>query len=96
MLQLMPFSYQIGLPGQEVKGWYGKQSLKTVNNYTIKCKMKQKWTNFILNEAPNNIVVTYVANLMLNKVPNTNDTTCIENKVRLTAMGAKQFSMVAI
>ena len=50
----------------------------------------------MLNEVPNNNDVTCVANIVLNEVPNSNDTTCIGNNVRLTAMGAQQFSMAAI
>ena len=52
--------------------------------------------NFMLNEAPNNNDLMCVTNIMLNEAPNSNDATCIANNVRLTAMGAKQFSMVAI
>ena len=47
----------------------------------------------MLNEAPNNIDVKRVANILLNEVSNSNDATCIENNVRLTSMGAQQFSM---
>ena len=50
----------------------------------------------MLNEAPNNNHIMRVANIMLNEVPNSNDATHIENTVRLTAVGAQQFSMAAI
>ena len=33
---------------------------------------------------------------MLNEAPNSNDATSVGNNVRLTAMGAPQFSMAAI
>ena len=52
--------------------------------------------NFVLNEAPNNIDITCVANIMLNKEPNSNDAMSIGNNVHLTAMDAQQFSMAAI
>ena len=35
-------------------------------------------------------------NFVLNKRPNNNDATCVVNNVRLTTVGAQQFSMVAI
>ena len=50
----------------------------------------------MLNEAPNNIDVKCVANIMLNEAPNSNDGTCVGNNVCLTAVGAQQFLMVAI
>ena len=50
----------------------------------------------MLNEAPNNNDIKRVANIVLNKEPNSNDATCIGNNVCLTAVGAQQFSMVAI
>ena len=53
---------------------------------------------FVLNEAPNNNNnnVTRVANIVLNETPNSNDATHVGNNVLLTAMGAQQFSMVAL
>ena len=50
----------------------------------------------MLNEAPNNNDIKRIANIMLNEVPNCNDATCVGNNVRLTAVGAQKFSMVAI
>ena len=51
----------------------------------------------MLNEAPNNNDVKHVANIVLNEAPNSNDTMHVENNnMHLTAMGAQQFSMVAI
>ena len=50
----------------------------------------------MLNKAHNNNDITRVANIMLNEVRNSNDDTRIGNNVRLTAMGAQQFSMAAI
>ena len=50
----------------------------------------------MLNEAPNNNDVTYVANIVWNKVPNSNDAMRIVNNMCLTTMGAQQFSRVAI
>ena len=50
----------------------------------------------MLDEAPNNNDGTRVANIVLNEAPNSNDATRVGNNVRLTAMGAQQFSMVAI
>ena len=47
----------------------------------------------MLNEAPNNNDVKRVANIMLNVAPNSNDDTRVRNNVRLTAVGAQQFSM---
>ena len=52
--------------------------------------------NFVLSEAPNNNDVTRVGNIMLNETPNSNDAMHVGNNVHLTAMGAQQFSMVAI
>ena len=40
--------------------------------------------------------VTRVANMELNKEPNSYDAMRVGNNVRLTAMGAQQFSMAAI
>ena len=50
----------------------------------------------MLNKAPNNNEVRRVANTMLNEAPNSNDAMCVGNNVRLTAIGAQQFSMAAI
>ena len=52
----------------------------------------------MLKEAPNNNYdTTSVANnYVLNEAPNRNDTTGVANNVRLTTMGAEQFSMVAV
>ena len=50
----------------------------------------------MLNEEPNNNDVMHIANIMLNKAPNGIDTTHIGNNVRLTVVGAQQFSMAAI
>ena len=53
----------------------------------------------MLKEALNNNDVTCVANIMLNEMPNNNDAMRIGNNVinvRLTAMGAQQFSVAAI
>ena len=50
----------------------------------------------MLNEAPNSNDIKHVANIMLNEVPNYNDTIRIGNNVRLTAVDAQQFLMVAI
>ena len=50
----------------------------------------------MLKEVPNNNDVTCVANIMLNEAPNSNDATRVGNNMHLTAMGAQQFSMVAI
>ena len=50
----------------------------------------------MLNEAPNNSDVKCIAKIVLNEVPNSNDATRIGNNVRLTALGAQQFSMAAI
>ena len=50
----------------------------------------------MLNEVPINNDIKRVVNIVLNKAPNNNDTTCVGNNVRLTAMGAQQFFMVAM
>ena len=50
----------------------------------------------MLNEAPNDNDVKRVANIVLNEALNNNDTTRVGNNVRLTAVDAQQFSMVAI
>ena len=50
----------------------------------------------MLNKAPNNNDVVHIASIVLNGEPHSNDATCIGNNVRLTAMGAQQFSMAAI
>ena len=42
----------------------------------------------MLNEAPNNNDVMWVANIVLNEAPNSNDAMRIGNNVRLTAIGA--------
>ena len=47
----------------------------------------------MLKEAPNNYARS---KYVLNEAPNRNDATGVENNVRLTTMGAKQFSMVAV
>ena len=47
----------------------------------------------MLNEAPNNNDVKHVANEVFNKAPNSNDATRVGINVRLTAVGAQQFSM---
>ena len=52
--------------------------------------------SFVLNEAPNNNDVKCVVNNVLNKAPNSNDATHIGINVRLTAVGAQQFSMATI
>ena len=52
--------------------------------------------NFVLYKVPNNKNVKHIANIMLNKAPNSNDATRVGNNVRLTAVDAQQFSMVAI
>ena len=48
----------------------------------------------MLNEAPNNINFKRLANIVLNKAPNSNDATRVGNNMRLTAVDAQQFSMV--
>ena len=50
----------------------------------------------MLNEAPNNIDIMYVANIMLKEVPNSNDAMHVASNVCLTTMGTQQLSMVAI
>ena len=50
----------------------------------------------MLNEAPNNNDVKRVANNVFNEAPNSNDATCVGINVRLTAVGAQQFSMATI
>ena len=52
--------------------------------------------NFVLNEAHHNNDVKCVANIVLNEAPNSNDATHVGNNVRLTAVGAQQFSLTAI
>ena len=49
-----------------------------------------------MNGTPNNHNVTYVANVVLNKAPNSNDAIRVVNNVCLTAVGTQQFSMAAI
>ena len=50
----------------------------------------------MLNEVPNNNDTMRVANVVLNEALNSSDATRIGNNVRVTAMGAEQFSMAAI
>ena len=50
----------------------------------------------MLNEAPYNNDVTCIANIIINEAPNSNDTTHVMNNLRLIAIGAQQFSMMAI
>ena len=50
----------------------------------------------MLNEVPNNNDIKHVANITLSEVPNRNDTMRVGNNVRLTAVGAQPFLMVAI
>ena len=50
----------------------------------------------MLNEAPNSDDVKCVANHVFNEAPNSNDATRIGINVRLTAVGAQQFSMATI
>ena len=50
----------------------------------------------MLNKVPNNNDVKYIANIVLNEAPNCNDAMRIGNNVRLTAVSAQQFLMVAI
>ena len=45
---------------------------------------------------PNNNDVKCIANIVLNEVPNSNDSTRVGNNVHLTAVGTQQFSMAAI
>ena len=47
----------------------------------------------MLNEAPNNNDVKRVANNVFNEAPNSNDATRVGINVRLTGVGAQQFSM---
>ena len=69
---------------------------KLFNGYLVTLSFKLCSYNFVLNEAPNNNDVKRVANIVLNEAPNSNDATCVGNNVRLSAVGAQQFSMVAI
>ena len=50
----------------------------------------------MLNEAPNNKDVKCVANNVFNKAPNSNGAKRVGINVRLTAVGAQQFSMASI
>ena len=50
----------------------------------------------MVNESPNDNDVRHVTNIVLNEAPNNNDAMHIGNNVHLTAMGAQQFSMVAM
>ena len=50
----------------------------------------------MLNKVPNNNDIMRIENKVLNEAPNCNDATCIVSNVRLTTMGAEQFSMAAI
>ena len=50
----------------------------------------------MLNEVPNNNDIKCTANNVLNKAPNSNDATHVGINVRLTAVGAQQFSMATI
>ena len=50
----------------------------------------------MLNEAPNSYDVKRVAINEFNEVPNSNDATRVGINVRLTAVGAQQFSMATI
>ena len=50
----------------------------------------------MLNKAPNNNDVKRIAIIVLNEAPNSNAATYVGNNVRLTAVGAQQFSMAAI
>ena len=50
----------------------------------------------VLNEAPNKNDVKRIANNMFNEAPNSNDATHVGINVRLTAVGAQQFSMATI
>ena len=50
----------------------------------------------MLNEVPNNNDVKRVANNVFNEAPNSNDAMRIVFNVRLTAVGAQQFSMATI
>ena len=65
--------------------------------YQLQCSSINSYSyNFGLNEAPNNNDIMRVANIMLNEAPNGNDAMCVAKNVRLTTMGAQQFSMAAI
>ena len=50
--------------------------------------------HFMLNKVPNNNDIKRIANIMLNEEPNRNGTTHVVNNVRLTTMGAQQFSII--
>ena len=50
----------------------------------------------MLNEVPNNNDVKRVATNVFNEAPNSNDTTRVGINVRVTAVGAQQFSMAII
>ena len=50
----------------------------------------------MLNEVSNNNDVKRVANNVFNEAPNSNDATHVGINVRLTAVGAQQFSMATI
>ena len=47
----------------------------------------------MLNEAPNKNEVKHAANNVFNEAPNSNDAMRVGINVRLTAVGAQQFSM---
>ena len=49
----------------------------------------------MLNEVPNNNDITCMENMVLNEAPNSNDATRhVVNNMRLTTMGAQQFSII--
>ena len=50
----------------------------------------------MLNKVLNNIDFTHMPNIVLNEAPITNDATRLVNNMRLTIMGAEQFSVAAI
>ena len=50
----------------------------------------------MLNEVSNNNDVKRIASNVFNEAPNTNDDTRVGINVRLTAVGAQQFSMETI
>ena len=50
----------------------------------------------MLNKAANNNDVKRIANNVFNKASNSNDATRLGINVRLTAVGAQQFSMATI
>ena len=50
----------------------------------------------MLNEAPNNNDAKRVANKVFNEAPNSNNATRVGINVRLTAVGAQQFSLATI